>query len=538
MSGAERVLAVWIPDWPIIAHRQERADCGEEPDPPALALLAQHRVTACSLDARRAGVRTGLREREARMRCPELAVHPHNPEVDARRFTPVLAAIDRVTPGVEAIRPGLCVVRARGPARYYGDEGKAAAAIVSHLTHLGVPEVRVGIADGRFAAEQATRAAPEDPGVRAPAPGVRIVAADATASFLSPLPVSRAANTAFAEVLVGLGISTLGALAALPEEAIRQRFGAPGLAAHRRARGLGAAHAAEVQPHTPPPEFATRVHLEPPLNASDQLAFACSRHADDLHRTLIGHGLVCTELRVELLDDLGVRHERVWAHPTHFTTADIVNRVRWQAATVPQQAGRENAGIAEVRLTPARTAEAARHEPGLWNTAPDERVHHHLSRVQSLVGHDGVGTGELTGGRRLDERQRFVPWGTRPERQQRSRARHGPWPGHLEGELPTTVFTAPLPVELLDRAGIPLTADANDLLSGTPARLRVEGRTIPAGVQAWSAPWPLRERWWAGSGASTRLQVLLADGDAWLLRFEDRGSPGARAWWVAEARYT
>jgi protein ImuB len=51
-------------------------------------------------------------------------------------------------------------------------------------------------------------------------------------------------------------------------------------------------------------------------------------------------------------------------------------------------------------------------------------------------------------------------------------------------------------------------------------------------VVAWAGPWPVEERWWDAGGARrlARLQVVTADGQAWLVACE-RGR-----WWV-EAAY-
>jgi len=296
-----------------------------------------------------------------------------------------------------------------------------------------------------------------------------------------------------------------------------------------------------VTPRTPPVDLSVRFGCEPPLDSADRLAFACMEHAERLMRDLVSRGLVCTELRVELTDDIGMRHERKWSHPSRFSAADVVNRVRWQAAAMPQAPERGGSGVAAVLLTPVRTARAADHEPGLWSTAPDERVHHHLSRVQSLLGHRGVGTGELTGGRLSADRQRLVPWGAGSEPGPGSARRPGagPWPGRLPGPVPNAVFGEALAAALLDDAGaaVELRCEAGSEAQGLasqPARLSVQGSILPAAVRAWSSLWPLRERWWDGarrSGIRYRLQLLLDDGDAWLLRYEaERG-------WLAEARY-
>ncbi len=541
--AAERTMVLWIPDWPVLAHLREHehertgSDARSEGTVPAaappgpIALISQRRVSACSPAARAEGVRIGLREREARMRCPDLEVSPHDPEVDERRFAPVLAALERLVPSIDPLRPGLCAMRGRGPARYYGGEAEAASALLDLAAELQLPGARVGIADGLFAAEQAARAAVTDPGVSSPGEGVRIVATDASAPFLSPLPVARAASPAFAEVLHGLGIRTLGAFSALPEDAVRQRFGAEGVAVHRRATAAGPAHGAEIRPRTPARELAVEIGFEPPIDTSEQLAFACVSTAEQLLAGLAEERLVCTSLRVELTDDTGARHERVWTHPRRFTAPDAVNRIRWQLDAFPRDPERGGAGIARVRLTPTLTDRAAAHESGLWNTEPDERVHHHLSRVQSRLGHTGVGTAELSGGRLLAARQRFVPWATAQGRRRGSRASSaGPWPGAVPGPQPSAVFPEPLPAELVDAAGTPVGIDADDLLTGRPAQLRVGDTRARGAVSDWSLPWAIRERWWEGAPERFRLQVQLADGDAWLLLHE-------RGRWLAEGRY-
>lgn len=529
MTTAERTLVFWVPDWPIQAFLRDQE---EELETPTIALIAQHRVVACSYQARAEGVRAGLREREAQSRCPSLVVHPHDPEVDQRRFAPVATALERLIPGIEVRRPGLCAMRARGPARYYGSEDAVATALLALARELDLPDARVGIADGLFAAEQVVRATATSALVTSPREGVRIVAPGNSAAFLSPLPVARAASESFATLLVGLGIKTLGALAALPEDAVQQRFGTEGVAVHRRARALHPANSDKAQPRTPAREFSVGISFEPPLDTAEQLGFACSTIAEQFVSTLTEERLVCTALRIELTDDIGARHEREWLHPRHFTAADAVDRVRWQAAAVARASERSGAGITHVRITPTHTDQAAAHEPGLWSSEPNARVHHHLSRVQSRLGHTGVGTIELTGGRLLAERQRFIPWSTTHAQKPTSRASAaGPWPGAITaGPTPSQVFTEPTAAELIDASGHPVRVNDEDLLTAPPSRLRVNRYGVNAPVLHWSMPWVIRERWWQNNQPRFRVQVQLAEDDAWLL-FQE----GER--WFAEGHY-
>ena len=484
-------------------------------------------------------------------------------DADTPDFAPVFARLLDVVPQVEELRPGVVVMLARGPSRYYGSESRAAATLIEFACRQNIEGARVGIADGRFAAEQAAIQAAHSPGTLASgtlapgagspspdapdpdagqdheslSPGVVIVPPGASADFLRELPISRISDAGLARVLPGLGIYTLGAFAALPEEAVRARFGPQGVHEHRHCRGEAAERGEAVRPTAPAQDFAVELSFDTPLTGAEQLAFACSSLTEQLSAELTASRLVCTTLRITLTDDVGVRHEREWSHPRFFTPADMLARLRWQAGVFdPNGSGSRwsestGAGIQAVRLVPTRTDRAATHEPGLWSSGIDERVHHHVSRAQSLLGPEGVGTAILEGGRLLRDRQRFTPWGVAITPQRKP----GPWPGALPQPGPTLVFTPPLRALLLDATEAIVGIDSEDLLSAPPAALRVEGHETRGGVHGWSRPWPIREHWWEGRPSRFRLQLELENGDAWVLLAQEVEGGSVR--WFAEGRY-
>src|SRR4029453_3501757 len=143
MGGGVRTLAVWCPDWPVVAAEIVEGVPAHEPG----AVLAANRVIACSEAARTEGIRRGLRKREAQSRCPGLVVVAADPGRDARAFEPVVAAVEQLAPGVEVGRPGGCAVPARGPSGYYGGETEAAERLVEHAALTCAVEIQAGIAD-------------------------------------------------------------------------------------------------------------------------------------------------------------------------------------------------------------------------------------------------------------------------------------------------------------------------------------------------------------------------------------------------------
>jgi len=518
---------LWVPDWPVIALARDGDDPPSTDSP--VAIFAKGAVVACSPAARAEGVRRGQRRRDAQSRCPALSVAEADPVRDQRTFAPLIARLEELSPGVQPVQPGLCALRVRGPARYYGGEAAAATVLAGVIAEFGLEDVRVGVADGLFTAEQAARSGTrrEDP--------VRIVPAGESAAFLSPLPVT-VLEPDLVSLFARLGVQTLGQVAAFPPERLVERFGARGARLHDLAAG---SDSRPVTPRTPPPELHREVAFEPPLELAEQVAFGMRVPAEQFVAQLGAGGLVCTELRVVLTGERGERSDRVWLHPGSFDAAAIVDRVRWQLAEQgPRSAGQglRSAGqglrsaVERVRIEPEGVDAASHHTARLFGSGPEERVHHALSRVQAMLGHRGVLTPAIGGGRWLAERQVLVPWGDRDDRAVLERDRARPWPGSLPGPLPATVFAEAVPVAVVDDEGDMVAVDARGEPTGRPAALVAGARTRR--IVRWAGPWPVIERTWdpARARRAHRFQVVDIEQGAWLLVCEE-------GVWHAEGRY-
>jgi protein ImuB len=522
MSTLTRSMVLWIPDWPIIASLRvspvARGSSISAADAP-VALIEKGTVFACSAFARIEGVQRGLRVREAQARCTDLIVRPYDAQLDSRTFETIVASIEELMPGVQLIRPGLAAVRSRGPARYYGGEKPAGLALVTLLDELGVPGARVGIADGPFTAEQAARTATS-------ANRVRVVPEAQSTVFLATLPVSLIENTTLVTLLRRLGISTLGQFAALPAADVLGRFGPEGAHLHALAGGLDSR---PIVPHIPPEELDVAVAFEPALDRVDQVTFGVRASADYFVQKLVAAKLVCTTLRIEIETELGDYSERSWLHPRSFTAADVVDRVRWQLQGSAEVDSGLRSGVSTVRIVPESVDAIGNHEVGLFGAGPDERIHNGLARVQSMLGHDGVLTGVVSGGRTLADRAKTVPWGDRPLL---PRSPLLPWPGQLPKPLPATIFAAPHPVFVYGADGSDVVVDERGRFSIAPARFSPASGKDLRQITAWAGPWPIAERWWDADAALSafRFQVVDDLGVAWLLVLT--GSS-----WTAEARY-
>ncbi|MGH3097123.1 MAG: DNA polymerase Y family protein [Streptosporangiales bacterium] len=504
-----RTAVVWCPDWPVIAATRA---AGQPPDAP-VAVLDHGRVHACSTAARTGGVRRGMRTREAQARCPDLITFGYNQAVDAVEFEPFVVALESLVAGVEVVRPGVCALAARGPARYFGGEQALAGELRTLLASAGVPEPRVGIADGPFAAEQAARHA------RDTDQAAVVVPQGASAGFLAPLPVRVLGRPELTDLLRRLGIDTLGAFAALPAAQVLARFGSDGARAHQLAAGTDER---SLRTRRPTPASAVRVGFDPPADRVDRVAFSARPYASRLVGDLAERGQVCTSLHVEIHTEREVT-SRIWRHPRWFDTVDVVDRIRWQLSGEVEGA-ELTAGVVEVRLDPEETDRIGSFAVGLWgDQAPDERVHRTLTRVQGILGQDAVLTAARSGGRDPIDRIALTPWG---DRAAPGRPADRPWPGGLPAPAPSRVFAAPRPAVVLAADGSQVGVTGRTALTAAPARFG--DRTHLRAVAGWAGPWPVHERWWDERATRSRhqFQITSTDGEAWLLALEDG------QWWV------
>jgi protein ImuB len=534
------VVTVWCPDWPVVIHRRP-------PEEPVAAVA--NRIVACSPGARSFGVQRGQRRREAQGRCPGLVLVERDVAAEARSFEAVARALDGVCPRLELTRPGLCAFPARGPGRYFGGDEAVAAEIhrVVGAVLEGRGQCHVGVAEGTFAAGLAARAAP-----RGPAPTCVVPPGD-TPAFLAPLAVTLLEMAELTDVLLRLGIATLGDLAALAAKDVLARFGTVGERAHRLARG---------EEHEPPatavapPELTVVAELDPPLERVDQAAFVGKRLADELLERLDHMGATCTSILVEAETEHGEYLARCWRHEGALSAGAVADRIRWQldgwitpalgaagpiagltagptAGPIAGLTAGPTAGLTRLAVRPDRIVAATGRQLGFWGerTEGTDRAIRAVARLQGLLGPGAVRVPERRGGRSPGERIVLVP----AEVVELDRASidgtgtallGGPWPGALPAPAPARVALEPQPVEVLDAGAAMVTVSGRGVVSAPPATLVIGRRRLS--VTAWAGPWPLDERWWdtLRRRRQARFQLLTDDGVARLCVIE------AGRWWV------
>jgi protein ImuB len=479
-----RTGCVWCPDWPIIAARRRDETLRNVPVVVRERIGSRDVVRAASTEARAEGVTRGMRRREAEARCPGVECVDIDEANEARTFEVVARAVEQFTPRVVLERPGRCDFPTRGPARYFGGDEPLAALVRDTVTNvLGSDgnDVRVGIADGVFTARRAAQRN-------------LVVPAGESATFLAPWPVRTLGDDDLASLLIRLGLSTLGAVAALPPDAVLARFGSEGRRFHDLARGIDPGPPLLV---APPPNLIEQTELDPPAERVDIAAFAAKELADRLCTRLAERGLACTRVEIVAETEHGEHLTRCWRHDNALTPAALAERVRWQLDGWVNT-GATTAGLTMLKLVPDEVVPADGRQLGFWggDQAALDRADRALARVQGMLGYDAVVTAVVQGGRTPAEQVRWVPWSEprEPELPLRAGTEIAAWPGALPPPYPARVFDPPLVAELTDSNGYAVTVTGRGEQPRVPAYLR--SKAVTGVVTGWAGPWAHDVRWW------------------------------------------
>ncbi|MFC0430510.1 DNA polymerase Y family protein [Kutzneria buriramensis] len=475
MSGGSgpRLLVVWCPDWPVVAAGTA---AGTPPTAPA-AVFSANRVVACSAVARRSGVRREMRRRDAQSRCPELVVHQHDPDRDARLFEPVAAVVEREAVGVEVVRPGIVAVPVAGAAGYFGGEDALAELLLDEVAARTGVECQIGIADGLFAAVLAARRS-------------IVVEPGGAAGFLAPLSITELDQPGedrgeLVGVLQRLGLRTLGAFARLAERDVASRFPQDAILAHRLARGLSQRPALRRRM---PPELTVTEIFETPLERVDEAAFVAKTLGERFVTGLARHGVACTRLSIAAMTEAGEQRVRVWRCAEPLTARAAADRVRWQCEGWLTARDSPSAGIVRLHLEPDEVVggQALQLQLGAMGRDADaaERARRAVVRIQGVLGPDSVFRPLLDGGRGPADRVRLIPW----DEPRVATAVEAPWPGGLPAPSPATVPQRPVPAVVGDGDGRVVGCTQRGDLSAPPATVAIGNDSLRA-VLGWAGPW-------------------------------------------------
>ena len=189
-------------------------------------------VSTASYEARAYGVRSAMPTARALQLCPKAAVVPPRHERYRAFSRRVMAILRETTPLVEQISIDEAFLDLTAAVSRWEDAVRIARGIQQRVSDEVQLSASLGVATNKLVAKVASDQ--DKPG------GLTVVRAGEEAGFLASLPVRVlwGIGPVTAGQLAEMGVTTVGELARVPEETLRERFGRPGAAMARQARGI------------------------------------------------------------------------------------------------------------------------------------------------------------------------------------------------------------------------------------------------------------------------------------------------------------
>ncbi len=189
-------------------------------------------VSTCSYEARKFGVHSAMPLRTAMQLCPEGIFLPVDGAKYQRVSREVMTVLRRFTPAVEQVSIDEAFLDVSGSEALFGPAPEIARRIKAEVVAATGLTVSVGVATNKLIAKVGSDLRKPD--------GLVIVEPGQEAAFLASLEIRRlwGIGPKTAERLHGLGIRTIGELAALPVEALTRNLGDHGATLHDRALGI------------------------------------------------------------------------------------------------------------------------------------------------------------------------------------------------------------------------------------------------------------------------------------------------------------
>lgn len=500
---APRVLALFVPDLALQRALRSR------PGAPPLVLQEDGQVVQASAAARASGVRPGDSAVQARAACAGLEALPLDRAADRAALRALAEAVLSLAPAVEVGHDALLLdasaAGAAAPAATpLQGEARLAGLAIELAGRLGYA-ARAAVADGKWPALALARCGTEQ---------VCVVPPGEAARALGPLPLAALElSDAVLTRLAAVGVRSVGALAALPPETLVHRFGLPGAAAARLARGEDGRPLAPYLPETLPEESwdcgAAVESVEP-------LLFGLRRLAERVAARLAGRGLGAVKLRLRLaLDPRGEERLFLPLARASCSASGWLLLLRERLGDL-----RLGAPVTGLALAAVEVARAPAEQLAIGDRPEVARaLETVLSRLAARLGEAALFAAEPADRHRPEAAYRPVPF--------RAPGRNGAAPANgaahprtststatstqtstptrgSDGIRPTRLFSPPRPV-VAEGEGGRLTS------------LRVEGRAFA--VVALAGPERLAGEWWSERFDRDYYRVRLQGlGDAWVYR--------------------
>jgi protein ImuB len=292
----QRILAIWLPNWPVQRLVNERPELAGRPLLLHGAAGGRPVVVACSIEAQHLGITPQMPLAEASaIGGRRLCIQAHDPLADWVALTKLTAWCRQLSPTVgleESQSPCALLIDASVAASLWDGEEAFVNRAANHIEQLGF-HARLALADTVGLAHAVARY-----GEDARNTGRQIVLSNVSQAVLASLPLAALRlPESLTETLAALGLQSIGDLLSLPREQLPSRFGRQLLL--RVDQALGHVAEAVVAPKEPS-RFAVRQAFDFPVVRKDLLDHAFRTLLKKLEQILAAHQAGALRLRCSI----------------------------------------------------------------------------------------------------------------------------------------------------------------------------------------------------------------------------------------------
>lgn len=275
-------------------------------------------LITCSYGARRFGIHTGMRLKEARRLCPDIVQCASRPHRYAEVSTAIMAALQDISPDIEVFSVDEAFLDVTRCQRYW----KEGPAWIGRLARQRVYEVSgvpctVGVSGDKTTAKFAAKLVKPD--------GFNVIPPWRAREALRDVPVTRLCGIGegIGAFLAKYGVHTCGEMEKLPISILAQRFGNPGRRIWYMCQGLDPA---QVETRIAAPKSMGHGKVMPPATRDANTILTYLMHmSEKLAARLRRHCLQARHFSIGLRVDDGWLGDRfACAVPTHDSHVIVV----------------------------------------------------------------------------------------------------------------------------------------------------------------------------------------------------------------------
>ncbi len=229
-------------------------------------------IITCSYEARAFGIKTGMRLKEARERCPQLLQRPTRPRIYAQVSTEIMAALETICPDMEVFSVDEAFLDVTHCQRLHGSPARIARLAKQKVFEVSGLHCSVGVSGDKTTAKFAAKLHKPN--------GLTVIPPWEARRRLAEVPTTELSGIArgIGNFLAEHGVHTCGQMEQLPVSVLASRFGNLGRRIWLMCQGLDPDG---LHPEVAPPKSIGHGKVLPPATTEREILLTFFQHMSE-----------------------------------------------------------------------------------------------------------------------------------------------------------------------------------------------------------------------------------------------------------------